>query len=106
MNERKRTAGAGESQGAHVVERESRGVGDSSAGFFRFHGMWAPGVRLFRRLQFSAKACFISTAFMVPLILLSWSYFSAKIQVITDTRAERDGVLFAREVLPAIKHAR
>ena len=42
-------------------------------GFFAHHGLWAPGVRLFRRLAFTAKATIISLAFIVPLIgLLGW----------------------------------
>jgi len=41
-----------------------------SDGFFTHHGPWAPGVRLFRRLGFSAKAVIISLAFLVPLIFL------------------------------------
>src|SRR6187551_2701445 len=28
--------------------------------FFRYHGIWAPGVRLFRHLSFNAKALMIS----------------------------------------------
>ncbi|TXC65118.1 HAMP domain-containing protein [Piscinibacter aquaticus] len=43
------------------------------AGFFAHHGLWAPGVRLFRRLRFSAKAAIISLAFVVPLLgLIGW----------------------------------
>jgi methyl-accepting chemotaxis protein len=43
------------------------------AGFFAHHGIWAPGVRLFRRLGFSAKAVTISLAFMLPMLgLLGW----------------------------------
>ena len=40
------------------------------AGFFAHHGLWAPGVRLFRNLRFSAKALIISLAFLVPLLAL------------------------------------
>ena len=39
-------------------------------GFFAYHGIWAPGVRLFRRLNFTAKALIISTAVVLPLLLL------------------------------------
>ena len=39
-------------------------------GFFVHHGLWAPGVRLFRNLQFTSKALLISGAMMLPLILL------------------------------------
>ena len=42
-------------------------------GFFAHHGLWAPGVRLFRKLRFSAKAIIISLAFVVPLLgLIGW----------------------------------
>ncbi|ACB34433.1 methyl-accepting chemotaxis sensory transducer [Leptothrix cholodnii SP-6] len=43
------------------------------AGFFAHHGLWAPGVRLFRRLRFMSKATIISLAFTLPLLgVLSW----------------------------------
>ena len=43
------------------------------AGFFAYHGVWAPGVRLFRSLHFASKAFIISLAFMVPMLaLLVW----------------------------------
>jgi len=42
-------------------------------GFFAYHGIWAPGVRLFRSLNFAAKALIISVAFMLPtLLMLAW----------------------------------
>jgi methyl-accepting chemotaxis protein len=42
-------------------------------GFFAHHGIWAPGVRLFRRLGFTAKAVTISLALMLPMLaLLGW----------------------------------
>ena len=45
----------------------------SEAGFFAYHGIWAPGVRLFRNLRFAAKALIISLAFMAPMLaLLYW----------------------------------
>jgi methyl-accepting chemotaxis protein len=46
---------------------------DRHGGFFAYHGAWAPGVRLFRNLNFAAKALIISLAFMVPMVgLLGW----------------------------------
>ncbi|WP_395702702.1 methyl-accepting chemotaxis protein [Aquabacterium sp.] len=43
------------------------------AGFFAHHGPWAPGVRLFRQLRFSAKALIISLTFLLPVLgLLGW----------------------------------
>ena len=42
-------------------------------GFFAHHGIWAPGVRLFRELSFTHKAVVISLAFMLPMLgLLGW----------------------------------
>ena len=42
-------------------------------GFFAHHGLWAPGVRLFRALRFASKAAIISLAFVLPLLgLLGW----------------------------------
>ena len=43
---------------------------DQGAGFFSYHGIWAPGVRLFRKLRFTTKAAIISIAFMLPMLLL------------------------------------
>jgi methyl-accepting chemotaxis protein len=44
-----------------------------NAGYFAHHGIWAPGVRLFRQLPFMAKALIISLAFTLPLLsLLGW----------------------------------
>ncbi|MCA0242655.1 MAG: methyl-accepting chemotaxis protein [Proteobacteria bacterium] len=37
-------------------------------GFFAHHGIWSPGVRLFRRLSFAAKALIVSLVFVVPLL--------------------------------------
>ena len=43
------------------------------AGFFAYHGVWAPRVRLFRSLHFASKAFIISLAFIVPMLaLLVW----------------------------------
>jgi methyl-accepting chemotaxis protein len=45
----------------------------AEGGFFAHHGLWAPGVRLFRRLRFMTKALIISLAFLLPLLgLLGW----------------------------------
>lgn len=62
-----------------VVERggvgrfSSGGAQKDPGGFFEFHGIWAPGVRLFRRLSFRAKSAIIVAAMLVPLLmLLGW----------------------------------
>ena len=46
---------------------------DDNSHFFKYHGVWAPGVRAFRQLRFSTKAAIISLAFMVPMLaLVGW----------------------------------
>jgi methyl-accepting chemotaxis protein len=41
--------------------------------FFAHHGLWAPGVRLFRNLGFGAKTALISLVILVPVLsLLAW----------------------------------
>lgn len=35
--------------------------------FFRYHGWLSPGVRLFRRIGFPAKATWIGIALLVPM---------------------------------------
>jgi len=51
---------------------------DNAGGFFAYHGLWAPGVRLFRRLRFLSKAMIISLAFTLPLLgALAWDQMSS-----------------------------
>ena len=51
------------------VSSDSAGFGD----FFRYHGWLSPGVRLFRGVNFAAKALIISLSFMLPMLgLLGW----------------------------------
>jgi methyl-accepting chemotaxis protein len=62
------------SSASSVLPAAREGAAD---GFFAYHGAWAPGVRLFRRLRFSAKALIISLAFTLPfLLVLGWQQVS------------------------------
>ena len=71
--------------------------------FFRYHGAWAPGVRLFRRIGFRAKASILTAVFLVPITLLSWQYFKDKAATIEFTRAERVGVSTMQHLVPVMK---
>ena len=73
--------------------------------FFRYHGVWAPGVRLFRGLQFSSKALIISVVFSVPVAWLSWTFFGDTAAAIEFSTKEREGVAYVREVLPLARLA-
>ena len=55
--------------------------------FFRHHGLWAPGVRLFRRVDFKAKAAFISAVFAIPIGLLAWQFYVHGQQLRVATRS-------------------
>jgi len=70
------------------------------ASFFAFHGPWAPGVRLFRRLNFQAKALLVSLCFLLPLGLLLVAYVQGVQSDLGGARQERGGVEMLRKVQP------
>jgi methyl-accepting chemotaxis protein len=78
-----------------------RGVRD----FFRYHGPWAPGVRLFRQLGFTAKSAMISAAFAIPLAVLCWGFFTANQRSVAFSAAERVGVAYLEALLPELEGA-
>ncbi len=75
--------------------------GRANAGFFAHHGPWAPGVRLFRRLQFGAKALMISAVFaLTSLCTLGWMLWQQSEQAMQDRLdATRQHVEVAQGVL-------
>ncbi|WP_374319624.1 methyl-accepting chemotaxis protein [Aquabacterium sp.] len=73
--------------------------------FFKYHGLWAPGIRLFRKVSFSIKATLISLVFIVPLSWVSWQYFSDKAAAIEFSAKEHDGVTYAQALMPALAAA-
>ncbi len=70
-------------------------------GFFAHHGLWAPGVRLFRQLRFGHKATLISLAVALPMLaLIAWLLESASADALADRRnAIRQHVEVAHGVL-------
>ncbi len=70
--------------------------------FFRYHGVWAPGVRLFRRIGFKAKAAIIALTFLLPLTTLAWQYFNSQAEQIAFSAKERLGVAYAQELMPLL----
>ncbi|MDD0809322.1 methyl-accepting chemotaxis protein [Curvibacter sp. RS43] len=72
----------------------------SPSHFFQHHGMWAPGVRLFRKLQFGAKAGWISLAFLIPLVLLALAYVRTSQATINFAQHELAGVSVIRKIEP------
>ncbi|WP_341888042.1 methyl-accepting chemotaxis protein [Variovorax sp. YR752] len=86
-----------------TVGDDRRGGSGGLIEFFRHHGAWAPGVKLFRRIQFRAKAMIILSVLVVPVLVLGWNYFGDKAAAIDFTSKELEGVDYAREVLPLLK---
>jgi len=71
--------------------------------FFRYHGLWAPGVRLFRRLGFAAKAGTIALTLLVPIALLLWLLLQNKQAQIDFTVKEQQGVAALQQVVPVLQ---
>ena len=78
------------------TERRAQGLSD----FFRYHGLWAPGVRLFRSIGFRSKAAVISAMFMVPIVWLALNYYSDKAAAVAFSAKERVGVAYASAAMP------
>lgn len=74
-----------------------------ATGFFAHHGLWAPGIRGFRRLRFRARAIWISLAFGLPLAVLTWAYLSAVVQGLDLVRSERRGLDQVRLTLTLVQ---
>jgi methyl-accepting chemotaxis protein len=77
--------------------------GGAVARFFRYHGVWAPGVRLFRAIGFHGKALVISLAFLLPIAWLGLNYFQDKQADIRFSADERVGVAYVRAAMPLLQ---
>ncbi len=77
----------------------------SPGGFFEHHGVWAPGVRLFRTMKFAANATIVTAAFLIPIAVLAWTYYGAKSSSIGFSAKEHVGVDYARDVMPVLRAA-
>ena len=73
--------------------------------FFRHQGIWSPGVKLFRTLQFRTKALWVSLAFLVPLCALFLLQWQAASNLIASTKVEQEGLAYARPLLEWIQVA-
>ncbi len=84
--------------------RVANAPGDERAarrdGFFAHHGVWAVGVRLFRRLNFGAKASLITLSFLVPLLLLSGAYYRTSQHTLDFAHGELAGVQMVQALEP------
>jgi methyl-accepting chemotaxis protein len=74
------------------------------AGYFRHHGFWSPGVRLFRSLHFKSKALIISAAFLVPIVVLAVTLWNSTQDVVDFANKERAGVAALRLMVPVYEN--
>jgi methyl-accepting chemotaxis protein len=65
--------------------------------------VFSPAVRLFRRLNFGAKALLISAVFSLPIALMGVTLVRSSQQQLAQTRTELDGLRVARALLPLIE---
>ncbi len=73
--------------------------------FFKHHGAWAPGVKLFRNIDFTAKAVLISSVFLLPILFLAYAYVDAKQEVAKVAELERVGTTYVKEIFPLMRVA-
>jgi methyl-accepting chemotaxis protein len=76
------------------IENESR----SGEGYFAHHGWLAPGVKLFRGLQFPAKSAWVVGAMLIPVIMLLTQLYAANAGNIAMTVLERQGLSYVNGV--------
>jgi len=80
-------------------------AGSGFGAFFRYHGWLSPGVRLFRRISFTAKAAWIALAFTVPMVMLLSFVTQAALEQVDTARAERRGVAYVDAATGLIRQA-
>jgi len=83
----------------------ARVTGSEFGTFFRYHGWLSPGVRLFRRISFPAKAAWVALAFVVPMLMLLAFVMQAALEQVDSTRAERRGVAYVDAATSLIRAA-
>ena len=72
------------------------------SGYFRHHGLWAPGIRLFRQLKFRAKALWISAVLLLPALVLGTAFLADTQAQLEFSRKERQGVAAMQHFVPVL----
>ena len=74
----------------------------AAASAFRPTGIWAPGMQLMGNVKFGAKALIICLMFLVPLVWLTWSFYTTVNTNIGFSAKERLGIEYNREIFPVL----
>jgi methyl-accepting chemotaxis protein len=78
---------------------------NAESSFFRYHGIWAPGVRMFRRLGFAGKAAVMAGAFVLVVGQLMGLFVHRAVTEIRHASQERIGVTALNDLQAALTQA-
>jgi methyl-accepting chemotaxis protein len=70
--------------------------------FFRYHGFWAPGIRLFRNLRFRSKALLVSALLLLPALIVGGVYLSMIHDQVEFSRKEVHGIQAMQRFTPVL----
>jgi len=73
--------------------------------YFSHQGVWSPGVKLFRTLQFRTKALLVSVAFLAPLFALMYFLGITQMESVKAAKLEQQGIAYVQPVLEWVKLA-
>jgi hypothetical protein len=65
-----------------------------NAGYFGYHGLLAPGVKLFRSINFPLKSALIVGAMLIPMLGLLATLYSKDAEDINVARSEMQGLVY------------
>ena len=89
--------------GYHAPAPTKTAGSDGIRDYFRWHGAWAPGVRLFRSMGFGSKALIMGSVMALPLLVALWllkGHWSSQIEF---SEREREGVATMQAFMPVLK---
>jgi methyl-accepting chemotaxis protein len=66
----------------------------SDAGYFGYHGLLAPGVKLFRSINFPLKSALIIAALLIPMVGLLVTLYAKDSEDISVARLEKQGLIY------------
>ena len=70
--------------------------------FFEFHGIWAPGIRLFRNIRFRSKALCISAILLLPAMVMGTAYLQSVQEQLDIAKQERAGIAAMKHFAPVL----
>jgi methyl-accepting chemotaxis protein len=108
MQDTPHTSSASSASSASAAQQKPQATHDqgrarSLGDYFKYHGIWAPGVRLFRAIGFKSKALIISLVTGLPLVVSLGLLYQSLSADIDQARKEREGVATMASFVPVLK---